>query len=134
MQAMAKAKRDRTTPKQKAAIESMAEELAAIGKEREDIERALIIEGVKTGAIPTWWAEKLLKPPPTESKPKRIRRGKQMSRLLPVLRDLYPPDGMPPDHVKTVKIVQKVLDEYKARKMGEVSRDVIERAIGRRES
>jgi hypothetical protein len=70
----------------------------------------------------------------SKTEPKRTRRGKQMSRLWPVLRDLYPPDGMPPDHVKTVKVVQKVLHEYKAREMGDVSRDVIERAIGRRKS
>jgi len=70
----------------------------------------------------------------TEPKIKPTRRGKQTPRLLPVLRELYPPDGIPPDHVKTVTVMQRVLKVYKARGWGEVSRDVVERAIGRRES
>jgi hypothetical protein len=77
--------------------------------------------------------QELLKPaPPNPPKPKSTRKGKQMSRLLPVLRDLFPPDGMPPDSVKTVTVMQRVLKTYEVRRWGEVSRDVVERAIGRR--
>jgi hypothetical protein len=125
------------TPEQLAAMQRIMakhspEERAKLDMMHERLDHAI---AVSAGLIPPPWAEKLLKPATEpKGKPKRTRKGKQMSRLLPVLRDLYPPDGMPPDHVKTVKVVQTVLDEYKARKMGEVSRDVIERAIGRRES
>lgn len=76
--------------------------------------------------MPPPWAK-----PVTEFKPRHTREGKQMPRLLPVLRELYPPDGMPPGHVKTVAVMQCVLKEYQARGWGEVSRDVVEKAIGR---
>ena len=85
--------------------------LAVLGKDRDAQQAA--------GELLRW----LHAHPP---KPKLTRRGKQMSRLLPLLRGWYPPDGIPSDDVKTVTIMQRVLKEF------EVSRDVVERAIGRR--
>jgi hypothetical protein len=61
----------------------------------------------------------------------KVREGKQMTRLLPILRELYPPNGLPPDSVKTVTVMQAVLKKYKERGWGTVSRETIEKALKR---
>jgi hypothetical protein len=67
--------------------------------------------------------------------PKRVdvqlREGPQMTRLRPVLHDLYPPDGMPPAEVKTNDVCAAVDRVFEARKQKLVSRKVISIAIGR---
>jgi hypothetical protein len=76
---MGKAKGKPTTPKQQTATErrtslqKLAENIAAMDEELADLERAIIIERVRTGAILPSWAEKLLKPaskPPSAEPPK----------------------------------------------------------------
>ena len=62
--------------------------------------------------------------------PRRVQ-GSQTSRLLPLLRELYPPDGMPPTSDPTNVVMRRVLDEYQARGWGKVSREAVEKAIGR---
>lgn len=52
----------RIPSKRHAKLHSLLKEAAAIDEELNDIERAIIIEGVRTGAITPGWAEKLLKP------------------------------------------------------------------------
>jgi hypothetical protein len=59
------------------------------------------------------------------------REGPQISRLWPVLRDLYPPDGIPSAKVKTNEVCAAVDRIFETRKQKLVSRKVISIAIGR---
>jgi hypothetical protein len=59
------------------------------------------------------------------------REGPQISRLWPVLRDLYPPDGIPSAKVKTNEVCAAVERIFEAREQKLVSRKVISIAIGR---
>ena len=77
-----------------------------------------------------WPRHAVYMPAPTVDVSKR-RQGKQTTRLLPILRELYPPNGLPPDSVKTVKVMQAVLKKCEERGWGTVSREVIEKALGR---
>jgi hypothetical protein len=63
----------------------------------------------------------------SKTQPKPTRKGKQMSRVRPLVCKLYPPNGIPPDHVKTWQVMRAVRKVYP-----DASRDVIARAIGRR--
>ena len=68
----------------------------------------------------------------SKTQPNPTRKGKQTPRRIPVVAAKYPPKGIPPDHVKTVTVMQHVLKVFEARGWGEVSRDTVERATGRR--
>jgi hypothetical protein len=59
-----------------------------------------------------------------------VRQGKQTIRLLPILGELYPPNG-DPGSVKTGVVLQAVLKKYKQRGWGMVSREPIEKALKR---
>jgi hypothetical protein len=63
--------------------------------------------------------------------PKRKRRSTQRDRALAVLRELYPPDGMPPDHVSNSEIVHEVGKALKAKALEVPGRKTILRAAGR---
>ncbi len=59
------------------------------------------------------------------------RDGPQMKRVLPVFRDLYPPDADPPAKVKTNEVCAAVDRVFEADKEKLVSRRVISIAIKR---
>lgn len=141
---MGKAKRDGSTPEQPTAIGRLAltpeqraafqrmmaekfEQAARLDKAAKAIDRAIAI---RDGLIPPPWAEQLLKlASQPKAEPKHTRKGRQMSRVRPLVRKMFPPDGIAPDDVKTWQAVREV-----QKKLPDVSRDVIERAIGRRKS
>ena len=68
---------------------------------------------------------KRIKPTSPESKP--TRKGKPMARVRPIVCELYPPDGIAPEDVKTWQALRAVRKVYPG-----ASRDVVARAIGRR--
>jgi hypothetical protein len=156
MEAMAKDKRDDTTPRwptaseRRASLKKIGEGVAAMDEELADLERALILEGVKSGAILPSWAEKLLKPahvPKSEPKPANTRKPKTVKTdtarfrpqevlILAVARDVlkWPdgPDGNPKPTANLSKpeIVKQIGDAYKKRHKGELGRNTILRAFG----
>jgi hypothetical protein len=109
----------------------------------------MIIERISTGAILPTWAEKLLKPaskppsaeqpkPASEPEPKSEKKpGPALRRAIPILIELNPPTGIPPDNVllKTVTAdINKVIVERNRllpedRKEPEMKPDSVSRAI-----
>jgi hypothetical protein len=139
-----KVKNPATPEQQKASLKKLAEGIAAMDEELADIERAMIIERISTGAILPTWAEKLLKPaskppsaeqpkPASEPEPKSEKKpGPALRRAIPILIELNPPTGIPPDNVllKTVKVIverNRLLPED--RKEPEMKPDSVSRAI-----
>ena len=89
-----KVKNPLTPAQQKASLKKIGENVAAMDEEMADLERAIILERVRTGIIPTSWAEKLLKPATepnakSKSKPKHkpeptpARASKPLPRRKP---------------------------------------------------
>jgi hypothetical protein len=127
---MGKAKRDGSTPEKPTAIERLAltpeqraafqrmmseklEQAARLDKAARAIDRTLAI---RDGLIPPPWAEKL-RQPAEKAKAKsnsEMKLGWQVRRAIPILIELYPPTGIPPDNV-LLKVattdVNKVLTE-----------------------
>jgi len=106
----------------------LTERAKARAEARKTIQRYIAI---RDNQIPPPWAEKNRSEELHKTTTKHIRKGGQTTRLLPLLRELYPPDGLPPADIKTVAIMKRVLDAYDARGLGTVSRDTVEQAIGR---
>ncbi|MHC2412893.1 hypothetical protein ACVJGC_005484 [Bradyrhizobium diazoefficiens] len=110
--------------------ERVRAEQAELAKARKTIDRAnAIVDGL---IQPPW----MMKPKPVsqlkiKSSSSKQRTGRQMPRLLPLLHELYPPNGIPPGRTKTVAIVQRVQNEFEKRGWGTIGRDTIEHAIGR---
>jgi hypothetical protein len=98
-------------------------ELAERAEARNTIGRYIAI---RDGQIPPPWAGKN-KPDETTGN----KNGPQMARLLPVLRDLYPPDGLPPTELKPKAVHTAVAEIYKRHGWGEVSRRSLARAVKR---
>ncbi|MCS3497489.1 hypothetical protein M2189_003552 [Bradyrhizobium japonicum] len=95
-----KVKNPSTPAQQKAALKKISEGVAAMDEEIADLQRAVILERVRTGTILPSWAEKLLKPASEpnakpepacpEAKPKQDRKplprrrpGKQPTKNWP---------------------------------------------------
>jgi hypothetical protein len=104
------------TPEQRAALQR-----TAYGPEQ----RAALLKILR---IPTP-SSKPRKPGKAKAKPKHTGRSRPMARVRPLVRKMFPPDGIAPDDVKTGDAVSAV-----QKKLPDIKRDVILRAIGRRKS
>jgi hypothetical protein len=85
-----KVKNPLTPAQQTASLKRIAEGVAAMDEELADLDRAIIIEGVRRGVILPSWAEKLLKPA-TEpnAKPKSKTKSKPKSKSAEQKRKSY---------------------------------------------
>jgi len=124
-----------------ALLDEPGREAAAVKrrKAREAIDRAAAIAD---GRIPPRWAEAFLASlkargnlDVSPAKNKKRRPGPQERRVLPVLQNLYPPDGQVPDDVATEtvrgKVNAKLADETRGKGLREISWDTMARILGR---
>jgi hypothetical protein len=75
--------------------------------------------------------DKLTTIPVTPAMPARERRKWQQERVRPVACELYPPDGLAPDNVRTKEAVADVQRAQEAKGQTASSPTTIKRAIGR---
>jgi hypothetical protein len=109
---------------QKVVIDYTPEQRAALQKTAYSPEQRDALLNVLR--IPTPSAEPR-KPVKAKAKPKHTGKSRPMARVRPLVRKMFPPDGIAPDDVKTGDVVRAV-----QKKFPDIKRDVITRAIGRR--
>ena len=111
-------------------------DIMAIGVELERAAVEALLPGApdeheKMGGLPPANAQSAA----SGAKKLRSQPGPQIRRVLPVLKKLYPPDGIVPDDVRTEfvrgRVNKELASDSKNQGLGDVSRDTVSRAVKR---
>jgi predicted flap endonuclease-1-like 5' DNA nuclease len=128
---MAKAK-DNLTPAQRAVIKSVAESALlrkAAGDFAKAAENAAELEKARKTIDRAQAIRDGLNPPPRATKPEKL--GPKERRIIPLLRERWPPDGIAPANFDKLTAIKGIGDAFQKRHREEVTRNTILRVIAR---